>query len=207
MRTFLSAASALALAGCITAGAQTLEGVAAATYELEKNHAFLSVEVSHNGLSDYIIDFTDFDATMTFDPADPTASTLNVSVNPLALDTQYPDAAKKAEWETELSTDAKWLNGNEFPAVTFTSTSVEQTGDFTGTVTGDFTLLGVTKPITFDVTYNGTGNAPWFGPRDLIGFDAKAVITRSEFGMDTFTPNIGDEVTINFTGEFLQAEE
>ncbi len=206
MRTILSTASAIVLAGCISAGAQTLDDVAADTYELERTHAFLNWTVSHFGLSDYTVNFTDFDATLEFNPEEPTASKISVTINPLALQTNYPEGERKAEWETELATDDKWLNGDEFPKITFVSTAAEATGEFTGTVTGDLTFLGVTKPVTLDVTYNGTANYPWNGGRDSIGFSAATTLKRSDFGNTAFAPNISDEVKIKFTGEFLQPE-
>ena len=76
----------------------------------------------------------------------------------------------------------------------------------TGTVTGDLTLLGVTKPVSLDVSYNGVANPPWFGERDVIGFDASTTVQRSEFGMAAYIPNISDAVTVEFSGEFLQDE-
>lgn len=184
----------------------TLDGVAPGLYEIEKSHAFLTWSVSHNGLSDYIVNFTDFDAVLDFNPEDPTASSIEVTINPTALQTNYPNPEKKIEWEDELANDAKFFNAGEFPEITFTSTSAALTEDFAGTVTGDLTFLGTTLPVTLDVTYNGTANAPWFGTRDLIGFNAKSVIKRSDFGLTAMVPNISDEVTIEFSGEFLQSE-
>ena len=185
----------------------TLEGVASGLYELEKTHAFLTWTVQHNGISGYTVNFTDFDADLVFDAETPTNSQLSVSINPAALNTNYPDAEKKVEWETELSTDPRFLNGGEFPTITFNSTSVEQTGEFSGTVTGDLTFLGVTKPVTLDVSYGGVANPPWFGQRDVIGFTASTTITRSEFGNTSMAGIISDEVVVEFSGEFLQAEE
>ncbi|MEL6474259.1 MAG: YceI family protein [Pseudomonadota bacterium] len=205
MRNALLATAALAVFAS-PATAQSLEDAATATYSLEKNHAFLTFAVSHNGLSDYIVNFTDFDATLAFDPADPEASSLTVTIDPTALNTNYPDPEKKVEWETELATDSKFFNAGEFPAITFTSTEIARTGESTGTVTGDLSFRGTTAPVTLDVTFNGVGNMPWFGERDLIGFNAITTITRSEFGMDAMLPNIGDAVTVEFSGEFLQDE-
>ena len=99
------------------------------------------------------------------------------------------------------------MNGSEFPAISFKSTSVEQTGEFSGTVTGDLTFLGVTKPVTLDVSYGGVANPPWFGQRDVIGFTASTTVTRSEFGNTSMAGIISDEVVVEFSGEFLQAEE
>lgn len=183
-------------------------------YSLEKNHAFMTVKVGHGGgISQYRISFTDFDADLDFNPADPESSSISFTINPLGVETNYPGDYKaghaNSQWETwneDVSRDGKWLNADEFPEITFVSTEATKTGDLTGTVTGDLTLLGVTKPVTLDVTYNGVGNPPWFEGRDVIGFDASTTVMRSEFGMGAAIPNIGDEVTVEFSGEFLQDE-
>ena len=185
----------------------TLEGVASGLYELEKTHAFLTWSVKHNGISNYVVNFTDFDADLVFDAETPANSQLSVSINPTALNTNYPDPAKKADWEAELGTDPRFMNAGEFPTITFTSTAVEQTGEFEGTVTGDVTFLGVTQPVTLNVSYGGLANPPWFGQRDVIGFTASTTLNRSDFGQTSLTGVISDEVTIEFSGEFLQAEE
>lgn len=191
-----------------------LKDVAAANYSLEKNHAFMTVKVGHNGgITQYRISFTDFDADLAFDPADPEASSISFTINPAAVETNYPGdyAAGHADsqwssWNEDVSRDAKWLNSDEYPEITFVSTSASRTSDLAGTVTGDLTLLGVTKSVTLDVTYNGLANPPWFGERDVIGFNASTKLNRSEFGMAAYIPNIGDEVTVEFSGEFLQDE-
>ncbi|MEM9375309.1 MAG: YceI family protein [Pseudomonadota bacterium] len=206
MRNLAIAASLLAVS--LPAHANpTLEGVASGLYELEKTHAYLIWTVQHNGLSGYTVNFTDFDAALVFDAETPANSELSVSINPTALNTNYPDPVEKVEWETKLATDERFMNGTAFPEITFTSTGVEQTGEFTGTVTGDLTFLGVTQPVTLDVSYGGVSNPVWFGQRDVIGFTASTSFNRSEFGSTAMIPGISDEVEIEFSGEFLQAEE
>ncbi len=185
---------------------QTLKGADSDTYQLEKTHAFLTWSVRHNDLSSYTVNFTDFDATLNFDAKSPENSSIEVTINPLKLNTNYPDAEKKLDWETELSTDTKFLNSTEFPTISFKSTSAALDGEFEGTVTGDLTFLGVTKPVTLDVTYNGVTNVPWFGQRDVIGFNATTTLKRSEWGMTSMSRIVSDEVVIDFSGEFLQAE-
>lgn len=206
MRKLALAAGLLALALPAQAN-PTLEGVASGLYELEKTHAFLTWTVKHNGISGYTVNFTDFDADLVFDAETPANSQLSVSINPLALNTNYPDAEKKVDWEEELSTDDRFLNAGAFPSIDFVSTAVDQTGDFEGTVTGDLTFLGVTKPVTLSVAYGGVANPPWFGQRDVIGFTASTTLLRSEFGQTSMAGVISDEVTIEFSGEFLQAAE
>lgn len=198
----------------IDPGFAPLEGVAAAEYGLEKSHAFLTFKVGHSGgLSSYRVSFTDFDATLDFDPENLEAATLSATVNPLSVETNYPGDYKAGHadspyetWNEDLGRNPQWLNGDAFPVIEFVSTEIVRNSDDTGTVTGDLSFLGQTKPVTLDVTYNGVGSAPWFGERDLIGFDATTSITRSEWGMGAYLPLIGDEVEIIFSGEFLQAE-
>lgn len=183
--------------------AAQLSETANGIYNVEKTHAFLFWELSHGGLSTYTAKFTDWDANITFDPANPAASSVTASINPASVETDHP--TKADEWHLELAND--FFQVEQFPAITFQSTSNKVTGPNTGIVTGDLTFLGVTKSIDLDVTYNGVGNKPWFGDLDIIGFDGSATITRSDFGLDKLVDNgIGDEVTITISAEFLQQE-
>ncbi|ACT58859.1 YceI family protein [Hirschia baltica] len=184
--------------------AAQLAETAAGVYNVEKTHAFLFWELSHGGLSTYTAKFTDWDASINFDPANPAASTVTASIDPTSVETDHP--TKADEWHTELAND--FFKAAEFPAITFNSTSAKVTGPNTGIVTGDLTFLGVTKTIDLDVTYNGVGNKPWLGDLDVIGFDATTTITRSDYGLTKHVDNgIGDEVTIKISAEFVQAEE
>jgi len=80
------------------------------------------------------------------------------------------------------------------------------TDEFSGTVTGDLTFLGITKPVTLEVSYGGVANVPWYGQRDLIGFTATATLNRSDFGLTAVMGAASDEVQIEFSGEFLETE-
>ncbi len=72
-----------------------------------------------------------------------------------------------------------------------------------GTMAGNLTLRGVTKPVTFDVTFNGVGKDPLPPFRTIAGFSATTKIKRSDFGSDFLNNGIiGDEVTINIDAEF-----
>jgi polyisoprenoid-binding protein YceI len=191
-----------------------LADVAAANYSLEKTHAFMTVKVGHNGgITQYRISFTDFDGDLAFEPANPETSSISFTINPATVETNYPGDygaghpdSQWSSWNEDVSRDAKWLNSDAHPEITFVSTSASRADDLSGTVTGDLTLLGVTRPVTLDVTYNGVANPPWFEGRDVIGFDASTKLNRSDFGMAAYIPNIGDEVTVEFSGEFLQDE-
>lgn len=193
---------------------EMLKDVASATYSLDKNHAFLTFKVTHaNGLSNYRMNFAKFDAKLDFNTNMPEASKIKVTIDPTSVVTNYEGNYKEGHprssfetWEEDISRNERWLNSDKFPEISFVSTSAERTGTSTGKVTGDLTLLGVSTPVTLDVTFNGATNFQWLGDRDILGFNAQTVFKRSEFGMGTFVPYIGDEVSVEFSGEFVQDE-
>ncbi len=184
---------------------------AAGTYKLDLSHASLTWRVSHFGLSKYTGRFKDFDATLQFNLDDAAATTLTATINPASVETDYPGdyagthpTSTFASWNEDLANNAQWFNAGAFNTITFTSTRINPTGPATGQVTGDLTFLGVTKPVTLDVAYNGVANFPWAPDVDKIGFSATGKINRSEFGMAAFLPNIGDEVELIIEAEFAQ---
>jgi len=198
---------AAALSAPALAGDTSLEGVDSGKYQLDPTHAYTTFSVSHFGLSDYVVNLTGVSATLNFNPEDPAGSTIEVAIDPTKINTYLPDAAKKVEWENEISNDPKFFNSAAHPAIMFKSTSAKTTGAASGTVSGDLTFLGVTKPVTLDVIYNGKTNVPWQGDNDILGFTAKTVFKRSDWGMSHLQGGIGDEVTINFSGEFVYTGE
>ena len=93
---------------------------------------------------------------------------------------------------------ADFLNAGEFPEMTFVATKAEKLSDTEGKVTGDLTLLGVTKPITLDVTFNKAGNYPFGDGHYALGFDATGSFKRSDFGMSYGVDGdiVGDEIKL-----------
>ena len=229
MRLLLISASALMLAACsettpaasapvtpapeaaAPAADVNVEYGAAGTYAIDPTHTSVTWRVDHFGLSQYTGRFKSVDATLQFNPENPSANSITVTIDPLSVETDYPADYKAshadspyATWNEDLGRNANWLNGDAFPQITFTSTSVTQETANTGKVTGDLTFLGVTKPVTLDVTYNGKANFPWAPDADKIGFSARTVLKRSDFGNATYAPNIGDEVEVIIETEFQQ---
>ena len=103
MRFMIAPAVALTVLAA-PAAAQSLDDVAAGTYQLDRNHAFLTWTVVHNGLSDYTVNFTDFDATLDFNPDEPTASTIEVTINPMGVESNYPGDYKAGHPDSEFDT-------------------------------------------------------------------------------------------------------
>ncbi len=204
MKSLLAGIAALALGASVTSAAAVEAPTGA--YKLDPTHASVTFKVSHLGLSNYTARFSKIDADLAFDAADMTKSKLNVTIDPVSIRTDYPFADKK-DFDKKLATDAEWFNAEFYPEITFTSTAVEMTGEKTAKVTGDLTLLGVTKPVTLDVTLNGAMKEHPFVKKPAIGFSATGSIKRSEFGFDKYVPMIGDDVALLIEAEFLADTE
>lgn len=176
---------------------------AAGAYAMDRTHASLTWKVPHLGLSNYTARFTKFDATLTIDPAKPEGGKLSVTIDPTSIRTDYPFAERK-DFDKELSEDARFFNTSKFPALTFTSTKIERTGEKTANVTGDLTLLGVTKPIVIAVTLNGAREHPAM-KKPALGFSGVAKVKRTDFGMMALVPAVGEEVTLLIEAEFVKS--
>lgn len=187
--------AALAITLPFSAQASSLAELPSGTYALDKTHASLTWKVSHLGLSNYTARFTDFDVTLNLDTQNPEGSSVIATINPTSLETDYPNP-EEHDFDKKISTGEEWLNAVKFPEITFTSTKLEKTGESTGKMTGDLTFLGVTKPVTLDVTLNGAMLEQPFSKKPTVGFSAHGTLKRSEWGFDTYVPNIGDEVEI-----------
>ncbi|KRA62332.1 hypothetical protein ASD79_22305 [Caulobacter sp. Root655] len=177
--------------------------VPAGDYKLDKAHASLVFKVNHLGFSHYTARFADFDASLKFDPANPAASSIEATIDPRSLDLPAPPAGFK----TDL-TGPQWLDAAKYPAITFRSTKVEVTGANTAKITGDFTLHGVTKPVTLEAAFNGGYAGHPMDPHARIGFSAHGMFKRSEFGMGFGVPapgttmGVSDEVDVAIEAEF-----
>ena len=180
--------------------------VPAGAYTLEKSHATLLFRVNHLGFSMYTARFKRFDAALQFDPANLAASSVTATVDVRSLETDFPDPAK-LDFNAELLGEA-WLNAEQFPEITFRSTAVQVTAPNTVRITGDFTLHGVTKPLTLDATFNGGYAGHPMDPHARIGFSARGKLKRSDYGISVGIPapgttlGVSDAVEIIIEAEF-----
>lgn len=201
-RTLAFAAMALS-AGCetlATAFAPEVETEATAlrpgNYALDPAHASLIFKVDHLGFSTYVGRFERFDVSLDFDEDDTAASRIEAVIDMTSLDVANDDFA-------ETLKGSNWFDAAAFPEARFESTDIAVTGENTGTMTGDFTLHGVTAPATLDVTFNGGGRDRLRGAY-VIGLSAWGEISRSAFGVDRFNGLVGDTVMIEIEAEFLR---
>ncbi len=95
----------------------------------------------------------------------------------------------------------EWLDATQFPQASFTSTKVVRTGAATADITGDFTLHGVTKPLTLHAHFVGAGINP-LDQAYTVGFSATGTFRRSQWGVTKYVPLVGDEVSLTLSGAF-----
>jgi polyisoprenoid-binding protein YceI len=192
-RLALIAALALIVPLTASAASQNVADMPGGHYELDKKHSSLIARVLHMGVSLYTVRFDTLDASFDYDPAHPEAAKVQASVDPASLDVNADYSKNFAE---------EFLSASKFPQMTFTSTAIQKTSDTAGTMTGDLTFLGVTKPVTFDVTFIGTGRALLNPLGHTAGFSAIAHIKRSDFGSTYLNNLVGDDITIDVEAEF-----
>jgi polyisoprenoid-binding protein YceI len=194
----------LALGACgylLPAHHQTLEPSAlrAGAYRLDPDHAVVLWKVDHLGFSTFVGRFDRVRGSLDFDPSEPAEAVLEVVVETASVSTHVASL-------TDDLRSASWFATDRFPEARFVSRSIEVTGPETGRVSGDLTLLGVTRPITLDVTFNGGASNILTGGYTL-GFQATTVFDRTAFGLSTFAPAIGREVTLEIHAEFVETDQ
>ena len=168
--------------------------IQAGTYAVDPGHTQVGWRVSHMGFSNYAGGFSDVSGTLELQPKNPAAAKLSIKIPVTSV------ATTSAKLTDELKGD-QWLDAAQFPAMTFVSTKVAPEGKDRAKVTGDLTLHGVTKPVTLDVTLVGAGVNP-LNKKVTVGFEATGTLKRSEFGVKTYVPLIGDELHLTIAGAF-----
>ena len=201
-RTAIAAAASLSLlaGGAVVAQAaltQTPSEVQAGAYDLDSEHGKITWSVDHMGFSTYKGQFVNVDADLVLDPADPSASTLTATIPLTEVDSNSDGL------DAHLQT-ADFFDTANHPVATYVSRSVTVNPNDASraTVVGDLTLRGVTRPVTMEVKFNQAG--PSMGGVYRAGFDGRATIRRSEFGITYGLPVLGDEVDLHIEGEFTR---
>lgn len=164
-------------------------------YAPDPKHHHILFSYNHQGFSTSWVRWRDWTGALTWDPANPEKSSVKVTINTEGVDSGVDvfDGHLKSE---------KFFDAAKFPTITFESTSLKRKGPNDGVMTGNLTIKGVTKPVTLDVKIN---NAAYDAQKmtSKLGFSAKGVVKRSDWGLDAYVPFVGDEVTLTIESEFL----
>ena len=169
------------------------------SWTIDTTHSTVGFAVRHMVISTVRGHFNTFNGTLNIDEANPTNSWVEAEVEAASIDT------RDANRDNHLRS-ADFFDVENFPKITFKSTSVEKNGD-NSKVIGDLTLHGVTKPVAFDVEYSGIIKDPYGLNR--AGFTATSKISRKEFGitfnglLETGGAVVGDEVKLTLEFEAI----
>ncbi len=160
-------------------------------FVIDGSHSHIVFLVDHLGYSKNVGRFQEFSGEFTMDEDAPENSSVSVTIQSTSVFTDH------AERDEHLRSP-DFLNAQEFPTITFESTGVEVTGENTAEVTGDFTMMGQTHPVMLDVTFNRVAPhpLPQYDGVLTAGFSARGSLQRSQWGMDTFVPAIGDDIDL-----------
>ena len=162
-------------------------------YTLDVTHTRLGFVARHAMVTKVRGSFTDFEGTIHLDAQNPAASTATLTIQVASITTGNDQR------DGHLRTN-DFFDAPTFPTITFTSTSVEVLGADEFRLHGDITIKGVTKPISIDVEHTGTAKDPFGNLR--AGFDGKAQLTRSDFGitynaaLETGGVLVSDKITL-----------
>lgn len=167
----------------------------AADYVIDTDgaHAFVTFKIKHLGYSWLHGRFNTFSGDFSYDDKAPNASKINVTIDTKSIDSNHAERDKHLRGKD-------FLNVDKYPTATFKSTSIkfDEYGD-EADVTGEFTLNGVTKTITFEIDKVGEGKDPWGGYR--VGFEGETSLKLTDYGIDY---NLGPASTHVDIGLFIE---
>ncbi|MFF3939981.1 YceI family protein [Streptomyces phaeofaciens] len=164
-------------------------------YTIDASHSSLGFVARHAMVTNVKGKFLDFNGTLHLDGTDPSRSTASLDVTMESIDTGSADRDGHLK-------SADFFKTDEFPTMTFRSTGAEALGGDDYRITGDLSILGVTKPLTIDLEFNGSAKDPFGNER--VGFEGKAEILRSEWGLtwnaalETGGVLVSDKIKLNF---------
>ncbi|MBI3230683.1 MAG: polyisoprenoid-binding protein [Burkholderiales bacterium] len=181
------------LAVLATASASSM----AATYNIEPNHTYPSFEADHMGISVWRGKFTKTSGKIVLDKAAKTGS-VDITVDTNSIDFGHAKMNEHAK-------TPDMFNVAKFPNATFKGSKLTFDGDKLTAVEGEFTLLGVTKPLTLNVSKFKCIEHPML-KKEVCGADATAEFKRTDFGLGYGTPRFAPEVRLQIQVEAIKAD-
>ena len=142
--------------------------------DVEGAHAFVQFKIKHLGYSWLLGRFNTFDGDFSYDDKSPNSAKISIEIDTKSIDSNHAERDKHLKGKD-------FLNVSSFPKATFTSNSIKFSDDENAIVTGEFTLKGVTKTITFPVVKIGEGQDPWGDHR--AGFSGTTNLKLADYGI------------------------
>jgi polyisoprenoid-binding protein YceI len=178
--------------------AASTTGLSAGTWAIDPVHSSVGFWVRHLMVSKVRGRFDKFSGAITVADDGTPSVTAEIAVDSVSTNNEQRDAHIKS---------ADFLDVDTYPTATFTSNGVRNNGDHY-VLDGDFTLKGVTKPVSLDLEFYGVN--PGVGHGEVAGFEASVVLNRKDFGIDIDMPLetggavVGDKVTITIEIEAVK---
>ena len=179
-----------------------LDTTVTGTYAIDASHSRIGFVARHAMVTKVRGSFNEFEGSGYFDAEDPSKSNLRLTIQAASIDT------RNADRDGHLRSN-DFFDMDEYPQITFRSTSVEQSGDSEYKVTGDLTIKGVTKPVTVDFDYTGVAVDPFGNQR--LGLEGTTTINRKEWGVTWNAPLeaggvlVSEKVTLEFEVSAVRA--
>lgn len=167
----------------------------ARTFALDKSHSEVIFQVRHL-VTKVRGRFSDFEGTIDYNADAPTSSSVTFHVHTASIDTNEPQR------DTHLRS-ADFFEVEKYPAMTFTSRSIETAGPDAYIVHGDLTIRDITKTIALPVAFLGAAKDPW--GNEKLGFEAEITLNRKDFGLtwnavlETGGFLVGDQVKVSLS--------
>lgn len=164
-------------------------------YQVDPSHSHVGFTARHAMVTKVRGSFSDFEATGHLDVDDPSQSKVTVRIDPASVDTRNDDRDQHLR-------SGDFFDVEQFPAITFSSTSVERPEEGIYRVTGDLTIKDTTKPVTIDFESTGSAEDPWGNTR--VGFEGSTKVDRTDWGLTWNTALdkggvlVSEKVTLEF---------
>ena len=182
----------------------TAPHTATGTYAIDATHSRIGFVARHAMVTKVRGSFNEFEGTGFFDADRPENSHLELVIQAASIDT------RNADRDGHLRSN-DFFDMDQYPQITFRSTSVEQAGEGEYRVTGDLTIKGVTKPVTVDFDYTGVAVDPFGNQR--LGLEGTTTINRKEWGVSWNAPLeaggvlVSEKVTLEFEVSAVRSDD
>ncbi|HVY06196.1 MAG TPA: YceI family protein [Burkholderiales bacterium] len=180
------------LATILIGAAVALPAAAADSYTVDPAHTYPNFEINHLGFSTMHGRFGATTGKITLDPAAKSGS-IDITIDATSINTGHEK--RDAHLKTE-----EFFDVAKFPTLTYKATKLKFNGDKLAGADGELTMHGVTKPVALTITAFNCANHP-MTKKPVCGANATATLKRSDFGISTYVPAVGDEVKITIEVE------
>lgn len=171
-----------------------IAAITGGNYVTDTHHTQVAWTISHFGFNDYFGLFGQATGTLSLDKAKPANSKVKITIPINEV------SSSRADLNKHLMT-ADFFDVAKHPTATFESTSVAILPGNKAKITGNLTMLGVTKPVVLDAMLSGAGNN-MMSKKETVGFHATTSIDRTQWGLSKFAPMLGSKVGLRISVAF-----